>query len=44
MVGYATTTLNLKRLMGITRVANLSSAMLLAKLGFVFERELRHGL
>lgn len=41
VVGYATTTLNLKRLVGITCVANLSSAKLLAKLGFVFERELR---
>jgi RimJ/RimL family protein N-acetyltransferase len=41
VVGYATTTLNLKRLVGITRAANLSSAKLLAKLGFVLERELR---
>jgi len=40
VVGYATATLNLKRLVGITRMANLSSAMLLSKLGFVFEREL----
>lgn len=41
VVGYATTTLKLKRLVGITRVANLATANLLAKLGFVFERELR---